>query len=162
MNRKWMYLVGFLLLVFVAFYVYKKYRVAPTIDLSQLNLSDLEGKPVTFDSFNGKKKLVLFSASWCPNCLMELKDIFSIRAELADVEILVISDEPLEVVNAFKESRNYPFTFLKLTRPFNEIGIYSIPVSYVVNTKQKVMKETVGYLDWKDPSTREHLKKLMD
>ena len=71
-------------------------------------------------------------------------------------------DEPLEKIMSFKEKTDYPFTFLKLTKGFNEIGIFSIPTSYIVNTKLEVKKETVGYLDWKDPSTAEHLVKLMD
>jgi hypothetical protein len=49
-----------------------------------------------------------------------------------------------------------------MNQSFNQIGIHSIPTSYVLNREQEVKKETVGYIDWKDASTREHLKKLMD
>lgn len=163
MNKKWIYALGLVIAAVVIFYLYKRYRVAPAINFNQLSLVDLDEQPVKFESFKGKKTVVCFSASWCGNCLEELRDINSIKAEhLADVEILVISDEPLERIISFKNRTAYPFTFLKMNQPFNDIGIHSIPTSYILNSKQEIMKETVGYLDWKDPSAREHLKKLME
>ena len=162
MNKKVIYLIAFLALAFAAFYMYQKYRVAPAVNFTQLSLTDLNGQPVQFSSFKGKKTVVCFSASWCPNCRVELKDINQVKGELPDVEILVISDEPLDVVNAFKEKMGYPFTFLKMNQSFNAIGINSIPVSYLFNINQEVKKESVGYLDWKDPSTLVHLKKIME
>lgn len=163
MNKKWINLLLLVIAGFIGFYFYNKYKVAPSIDFSKLSLVDLQEQPVTFESFKGKKLVVCFSASWCPNCLDELRELNEIKNnELKDVEVLVISDEPLEKIMSFKEKTDYPFTFLKLTKGFNEIGIFSIPTSYIVNTKLEVKKETVGYLDWKDPSTAEHLVKLMD
>jgi peroxiredoxin len=163
MNKKWIYALGLVITAVVIVYLYKHYRVAPAINFNQLSLVDLEGQPVKFESFKGKKTVVCFSASWCGNCLEELRDINSVKAEhLADIDILVISDEPMEKIISFKNRTAYPFTFLKMNQSFNDISIHSIPTSYVLNTKQEIMKETVGYLDWKDPSTLEHLKKLME
>lgn len=163
MNKKWINLLFLVIAALVGFYFYNKYKVAPSIDFSKLTLVDLQEQPVKFESFKGKKLVVCFSASWCPNCLDELRELNDIKNnELKDVEVLVISDEPLEKIMSFKEKTNYPFIFLKLTKGFNEIGIFSIPTSYIVNTKLEVKKETVGYLDWKDASTAEHLVKLMD
>jgi peroxiredoxin len=137
--------------------------VAPEIDLNQLNLTDLDGHGIKLNTYTGKKVVLCFGASWCPNCIEELNDLKSLEpGELEDVEVLVISDEPLEKIAAFKEKRAYPFTFFKLNTPFSEIGIHSIPTSYLINTHFEIKKETVGYLNWKDPSTRNHLIKLMD
>ena len=163
MNKKWIYALGLVIAAVVIFYLYKHYRVAPAINFNQLSLVDLDEQPVKFENFKGKKTVVCFSASWCGNCLEELRDINSVKAEhLADVEILVISDEPIERIISFKNRTAYPFTFLKMNQTFNDIGIHSIPTSYILNTKLEIMKETVGYLNWKDPSTIEHLKKLME
>jgi peroxiredoxin len=163
MNKKWLFPGCLILVLCVAFYMYNKYHVAPGIQFNELSLSDLNGQPVKLESFKGKKLAVCFSASWCPNCLEELKDISSVKdKDYNDVEVIVISDEPLEKIIDFKERKGYPFTFLKLNQPFNAIGIYSIPTSYVINTKFEVMKESVGYVNWSDPSTAQHLKKLME
>lgn len=163
MNKKITTLIFILITLFVIFYFYNKYNVAPSIDFNKLNLTDLNEQPVNFNLFKGKKLVVCFSASWCPNCLVELKELNTIKPiNLNDVEVIVISDEPIEKITSFKEKTNYPFTFLKLKQSFNQIGIFSIPTSYILNTNLEVKKETVGYLDWKDPSTAEHLKKLME
>jgi peroxiredoxin len=163
MLKKWMYLLGLVIAVLIAFYAYRKYRIAPHIDLNALNLVSLEQQPVKMASFSGKKVIVCFSASWCGNCREELDVLASIKEkELSDVEIVVISDETLEKIRSFKEKHAYPFTFLKMDRSFNSIGINSIPTSYIINTRLNITKETVGYLNWQDPSTLQHLKKLME
>ncbi len=163
MNKRWIYLIILAVAGFIGFYFYNKYNSAPIIDFNKLTLFDLGQQPVKFESFKGKKLVVCFSASWCPNCLDEMREINDVKnTQLNDVEIVIISDEAIEKVISWKERTGYPFTFLKMNGHFNDIGIFSIPTSYIVNTKLEVKKETVGYLDWKDASTAEHLKKLME
>ena len=163
MSKKIIYPIGLIIAVFLAFFIYKKYRVAPTLNLTELSLSDLRGETVSLEQFRGKKIALCFGASWCVNCREELDVLKSIyKTDLSDVEIIVVSDESVEKIIRFKEKKEYPFTFLKMNKPFSEIGIYSIPTSYIVNTNLEVKKETVGYLNWEDPSTLQHLKKLME
>lgn len=158
-----MYIGGLAVAALLAFFLYKKYKIAPEINLEQLSLADLSGREVDLASYAGKKVVLCFGASWCPNCIEELNDLKSLNnGELDGVEILVISDEPVEKIMAFREKRSYPFTFLKLNTPFSSIGINSIPTSYLINSHFQIKKETVGYLNWKDTSTRQHLLKLMD
>mgnify|MGYP000982541419 CR=1 FL=1 len=158
-----LYLVLFVLSLLIGIYVYNKYRVAPGIVFPQLQLSSLDGTNVSFESYRGKKLLVCMGASWCGNCRVELKDLMKIKDEyLPDVEILVISDEPLPVIKQFKDSKSYPFTFLHLNTSFESIGVHSIPTSYILNKDLEVKKKTVGYLNWTDPSTAKHLYTLMD
>lgn len=163
MKNKWVYLVLVLVAAFVGFYMFQKYRVAPRLTLETLKLVDLDEKPVSMQSFKGQKVVLCFSASWCGNCREELETLTRVKAaeELSDVTILVISDEPVEKVRGLKE-KGYPFTFLKMQQSFSEIGIHAIPTSYILNKQLEVKKETVGYLNWKDPSTLQHLKKLME
>ncbi|MES2678759.1 MAG: TlpA disulfide reductase family protein [Bacteroidota bacterium] len=163
MSRKWVYALGLIVVALIALFYYNKYAVAPAIDFNKVNLVDLHEQPVKFDSFKGKKTIVCFSASWCPNCLNELRELNAIKdSQLQGVEIVVISDEPLDKILDFSERTAYPFTFLKLEQAFSQVGINSIPTTYLVNSRLEIKKETVGYIDWSDPSTCEHLKKLMD
>ena len=163
MSKKWIPPLILIIIALIAFFFYNKYAVAPTVDFKKLNLLDLKGQPLNFESFTGKKAIVCFSASWCGPCLNELKEINEIKdLQLKDIEVIMISDEPIEKIQAFRDYTQYPFTFLKLVQSFNQIGINSIPVSYLMNSKQEVKKETVGYINWADPSTSEHMKKLME
>lgn len=159
MLKKWTNLLLLLIAGIVALYFYNKYRVAPNIKLNQLDLVSESGQPFDFNSLKGKNLVVSFYASWCGNCLEELAAINKIKTrELNDVEIICITDEPMEKLISFKDKKAYPFLFLKLNKPFSEIGIYSIPVTYIVNKDLKIVKEQVGYIKWDDVSTLNHIK----
>ena len=163
MNNKLKYLILAVLVLLTALFFYNKYKVAPKVDFNKLTLFDTQGNPVKLSDYKGKKLVVSFGASWCPNCLDELQMINAIKEkELADVEIIVISDEDMERVQGFKERKGYPFTFLKMNQSFNSIGVNSIPTTYIVNTKFEISDESVGFIDWSDASTVEGIKKLME
>jgi thiol-disulfide isomerase/thioredoxin len=163
MPKKIVFALLIVIAAFVAFYFYTTYRVAPAVNFNALNLVDLDGQPVKMSDYKGKKLVVSFGASWCPNCIDELNTLKKIQAEkLQGIDIVVISDEELERVADFKARKLYPFTFLKMDKAFAEIGIHSIPTTYIFNTKAEVTKEEVGYIDWEDESTLAHLKALME
>jgi peroxiredoxin len=144
-------------------YFYNKYNVAPTIDIAKLDVVDQDTNKFDISSLKGKKVIVSFYASWCPNCIEELKVLNSIKNQkLSDVEVLAITDESIEKLVAFKNKTQYPFTFLTITAQFPEIGINSIPVTYLLNTKGEIVYNNVGYVEWNDESTLEHLKSLME
>ena len=163
MTKKYIFIAVLIITGLIGFYFYKKYNIPPSINFNKLELYDLKSRKINFNDFKGKKILVSFGASWCGNCIDELNTLKKIKdTNLADVEIICISDEDVETIAAWKDRKAYPFTFLKLNTNFNAVNIFSIPTSYIVNTKLEVVKETVGYIDWEDESTRNHLKKLME
>ena len=129
MSKKLIPVIAIALLAFSAFYLYTKYKVAPSIDVSKLQLHTLDGQAFDFTSLKGKKVILSFSASWCGNCIREMNTLKKIKeTEMQGIEIIIIDDEPMETVINFKEKREYPFTFLKLDQSFPSIGINSIPV----------------------------------
>lgn len=163
MTKKYIVIAVVAVLGFVGFYFYKKYNVPPTIDFTKLELYDLDTNKIDFNTFKGKKLIVSFGASWCPNCIDELNTLKKIKEKrLSGIEIICISDEDLETIVKWRKRKEYPFTFLKMNAPFNSAGVFSIPTTYILNTKLQVKDETVGYIDWENESTVEHLKKLME
>lgn len=163
MTGKLKYIIIAVLLLLAGLYFYKKYNVPPAVDFSKVILSDIEGNPVKFSDFKGKKTIVSFGASWCPNCIDEMNALKPIRnTSLADVEIIIISDEPLETIQHFKERKGYPFTFLRMEGGFNSIGVFSIPTTYLFNPNQEIREQSVGFIDWEDPSVVEGMKELME
>lgn len=165
MNAKKSYI---LLLIFIGglavLYFYNKYRVAPGIELARLQVTDERGSEFHIpDSIKGKKVILSFYASWCGDCLKELKNLDAAKnAELADVAVLAVTDESLDKLIAFKEKKQYPFTFLKLRQSFNELKVFSIPVVYLINAEGKIVYEHVGYVNWQDASTLNHMKSLLE
>lgn len=164
MTKKTTYIIIFIALFgVIGLYLFNKYRVAPPIEISKLNVVDQDTIKFDITSLKGKKVIVSFYASWCPNCIEELKVLNSIKnSKLADIEVLAITDESIEKLVAFKTKTQYPFTFLTLTGTFPQIGINSIPVTYLLNTKGEIVYNNVGYIEWKDESTLNHLKSLME
>lgn len=163
MNNKKIYTVLFIAIAsLIGLYYFNKYKVAPKIDIVKLDVVDSTGQKFDIQSLKGQKVIVSFYASWCRDCLKELKEINSIKEEkLSDVAVLAITDESLEKMTAFNANRQYPFTFLKLNKSFNDLKIYSIPTVYLLNTEGEVVYEHIGYVNWTDESTLNHLKSLM-
>jgi peroxiredoxin len=154
MKKKWWPLILFIVgLSIVLLYQYQKYRVEPGVDVFSLNYVDTAGKPVNLNIYKGKKMIFSFWGTWCGECLMELKQLNEVKKhDLQDVEIIAVSDEPLEVINNFIQKKKYPFTFLRFEKNIPQIGINAIPVNYLINSKGEVTYTKVGSIEWKDPS----------
>jgi thiol-disulfide isomerase/thioredoxin len=163
MKRRWIVPLVLVMAGILVFFVYSTYHAAPKINFNDLHLIGLNGQPASISDFSGKKLVITFGASWCGNCHDELRDILKVKQTgYPDVEFVVISDEPLEKVIAFKNRYDFPCTFLKMEGSFNSVGVQSIPTTYIMNRRQEVMKDAVGYIDWKDASTTQHLNKVME
>jgi peroxiredoxin len=162
MQKKYIYLALMVIVALVMLYYYNQYSRAPKVNFAALKLTDVNGQTFDFNTMKGKKLIVSFYASWCGNCIDEMRDLAKVKdIELGDVEVICISDEPIEKVISFKENHNYSYTFLKMDQNFNEIGVMSIPVNYLLNSKGEIVHEEVGAIQWDDPSTLNHMKRLL-
>lgn len=164
MSKKTTYQILIIAIVaLVGLYFYNKYNVAPSIQVDKLEILNQDNTKFDIHSLKGKKVIISFYASWCPNCIDELKVLNTIKNEkLSDIEILAITDESMDKLISFKNRKQYPFTFLKLNASFPEIGIASIPTTYLLNTKGEIVYNKVGYIEWDDESNLNHLKSLME
>ncbi len=163
MNKKIFYIIFFAITCIIGLIIFNKYRVAPTINISQLDLTDQNAQKFDINSLKGKKIILSFYASWCPNCIEELSVLHKIKKQkLSDIEVVAVTDESLEKLIVFKNKKQYPFTFLKLTSSFSSFGIASIPTTYLINTKGDIVYNKVGYIHWDDESNLNHLKTLME
>lgn len=161
MEKKWIYALLAVFAGLIILFYYDKYKVPPSLDLTKLEIVTETEQPFNMSQLKGKKLIVSFYASWCGNCIQELREINKIKnTELKDIEVICLTDEPIEKLIEFKERTAYPFMFLKLKKQFQQIEIYSIPVTYIVNEKLEVVEEYLGYIDWEDPSTLNHIKSL--
>jgi peroxiredoxin len=163
MNNKWISIAAFVIAVFLIFFLYRKYRVAPEINFSELRLSTLNGSEVNLKEASPGSTILSFGASWCGSCVKELRELSEVTQQFGSgVKVIVISDESTEKIKSFSQRHSPEFLFLKLDRSFAEIGINSIPTTYIIDEDFKVRKKVVGYINWKDPSTMHHLKSLME
>jgi peroxiredoxin len=152
-KKFWIPALVALLLILVLLYQYQKYRVAPKQDIVNMVCNDTLGKPINVSSFKNKKIILTFFATWCGDCLREMKQLDeTMKNNLKDVQVIAISDEPMEKITHFAQKKKYNYTFLQLPKPFATIDIYAIPVTYLINTKGEVIYSKVGAINWKDPA----------
>ena len=164
MSKKNTYIILVLaILGVVGLYFFNKYNVPPVLKVAQLDVMDEHSEKFNIAALKGKKVIVSFYASWCPACREELEVLNKIQEQkLGGIEILAITDEGIEKLMDFKQKKQYPFTFLTLNAPFSTIGINSIPMTYLLNTKGEIVYNKLGYIEWDDEATLEHLTGLMD
>lgn len=161
MSRKYSGYLLVLMILGAVIYLYLHFRTAPDVTFASLPLSDLKGQPAQLPR-NGKPVVVMFGASWCGPCRKEL-DVMSRIGEryMHDVNLVFITDEDLPTAEGLQGLTASFIRVLKLNKPFSELGIYSIPTSYLLNAKGELQDKHTGYIQWDDPSARAHQRRLM-
>lgn len=161
MSRKYSSYLLVILVLGVVIYLYQHFRSAPDVTFEALPLTDLKGQPASLPT-NGKPVVVMFGASWCGPCRKELDVISRIGDRyMHDVNIVFITDEDLPTAEGLQGLTASFVKVLKLNKPFSDLGIYSIPTSYLLNAKGELVEKHTGYIQWDDLSARAHQRKLM-
>ena len=110
-------------------------------------------KTITLENLRGKVVLINFWATWCGPCRMEIPDFNELYKKYNDkgLEILSISiSDSYEQLIKFKNAYNmfYPILYgdqkvmMKIQREYG--GIYSIPMSFLVNKKGEIIRVYPG------------------
>jgi peroxiredoxin len=158
-KNKGVFAIFILLAAFVGFYFYKKYKVAPNILTSRLELQERPDKTFSMSQLDGKAYILTFYASWCKDCIKEMPGINdAVNNELKHLPVYAITDESFEKLEDFRSNHNYSFIFLKLNKAFKAYDINAIPTTYIFGKNGEVIFNHVGYVDWSDKSFIEHIK----
>jgi peroxiredoxin len=118
-------------------------------------VTDLAGKESKLSDYRGKDVMLVFWATWCPPCRMEIPHLKELKkAVSADkVAILAITYEEPEMVKKFVAGNkiDYPVVLEKgtLPAPFGVKRIYQtsgIPCSFFVNPDGQIKLATSGLM----------------
>ena len=116
--------VGLVLaLLSMGIFIYQRYRVAPSLLLPEIQLSDLQGNSVKPAS--GKPTLLIFFGTWCRDCRKQLPVLAKLEAELKNknIQVILVSDEENAVLQDFSSSIPLSFQLCKLKGSFKENNI---------------------------------------
>ena len=101
-------------------------------------VSDIEGLRHRLSDYRGRDVLVVFWATWCPACKMEIPHLIELREIFDEDElaILAISNETAEHLRQFAASAaiNYsvvPLGDASLSSPFGDVR--SIPTTFFID-----------------------------
>ena len=114
-------------------------------------LTDISGKQHKLSDYRGKNVMIIFWATWCLPCLIEMPHLIALRNIINEdkLAMLAISNENSALVKKFVENKkmNYP-VFSSDTRampsPFNRIR--GIPCSFFIDPRGKIKLATEGLL----------------
>ena len=138
------------------------------------NLSDLESlqfktsfvdlyqKHVDLSVFKEGKIVVSYWATWCGPCIKEMPSIKRAEKILEDYgyTFLLVSDETITKISKFKNERNFDFNFLKSSKSFETLGVYSMPTSYIFDENGNIIETIVGAIEWDSEEMITKLKML--
>jgi peroxiredoxin len=118
------------------------------------SLKDIAGSTVNLSAYENKVILLEFWATWCPPCKASVPELIEIQKRYEAKEFTVIGisvDHAQNLSNHLNEfSRAYHINYPVLignddvARKYN---VTSIPVSFLIDKKGKIINSYVGYTD---------------
>jgi thiol-disulfide isomerase/thioredoxin len=117
-----------------------------------LDVSDLDGKPISLEDTKGKIVLLNFWATWCGPCRAEIPDLIELqnkyKDQLAIIALATDEDEPGEVKKfAQKHGINYRIGMATDPLRIKYGGIPALPTSFILDTQGRVVQKHIGLND---------------
>ena len=119
------------------------------------SIEDIDGKTHKLSDYLGRNVVVVFWATWCPACNLEIPHLIELRKTLTDdkLAILAISNEEPERLKQFVESKGINYTIASLgdsplPKPFADVT--SIPTTFFIDPEGKIKFAAVGLVSLAD------------
>ncbi len=119
------------------------------------SVEDIDGKTHKLSDYRGRNVVVVFWATWCPACNLEIPHLIELRKILAEdkLAILAISNEEPERLKKFAELKGINYTVASLSdsplpEPFADVT--SIPTTFFIDPEGKIKFAAVGLVSLVD------------
>ena len=130
------------------------------------NLSSIDGKSVSLESFKGKFVLLNFWATWCAPCRKEMPSMNNLHRQLSSkgLEVVGIHVGPsLAGVKKFLTDIPVDFTILiDKDMGLSSYGVRGLPTTYLINPEGKLIYSATGEREWDSPEVIEFLIDVID
>lgn len=126
-------------------------------------LLDLNSKQTNFSSAHGKITIVNLWATWCPPCVAEMPSLQKLYDKYGDqLAFYFVSNEKPETISRFLKAKNYNFpAYIPASNYPKEFESNSLPTTYVLDQKGKIIMEEVGAHDWFSSSFQKKIDELL-
>jgi len=120
----------------------------------EFTLTDLAGNQHKLSDYRGKDVIVIFWATWCGPCRMEIPELIQLRNTISkdSLAMLAISNEEPALVKTFADQQKINYTVFStqqdLPAPFNLVN--AIPCSFFIDPQGVIKLATVGLLQLSD------------
>lgn len=154
-------LISGILLPFIFIYwlhsTFIQLSTVDSIDLSKIEIIDLNNQPISLHSF--QDKIIFFNiwATWCKPCIAEIPFIQNAKIALnSDSCIFILaSEEELSTVVNFKNKQTDDLMYVKILKDKNNQFSKILPLTYFIKNN-KVLYNKIG--TWE--STEDIVKKM--
>ena len=118
----------------------------------EFSLQDIQGKSYKLSDFLGRKVVLVFWASWCPDCRAEVPELKALQASANPEKVAFVSvsfDRTLEALRTYVNENYLPGVQLfdpagkKESRVAADYGVKWIPSLYLIDETGKVELGTV-------------------
>ena len=134
----------------------------PGETLSQLKLTDLEGKRLNLADFAGKPVFLNFWATWCGPCVSEMGSIEQASKQFKkDIIFLAVSNESPALIRSYVRKNNFTFTFARLEGSYLDAYVVALPTTMLLDRKGKLVEEIEGFRNWSSANSMEKLNALV-
>lgn len=131
---------------------------APTAN-EDLNLTDLDGRPVSLAAYAGRPLWIVFWATWCPACQREMPDLIAAyRRHAADglVVLAINAQESADVVREHVSANRipYPVALDPTSAAKDAYAVLGLPTHYFIDRNGIVRDRAFGRLSSDDMEVR--------
>ena len=125
-------------------------KVAP-----DFTVTDTDGAEHSLRDYRGRNVLVVFWATWCPACNVEIPHLIELRKQFNenDLAILAMSNETAEHLKQFVAAKGINYSVVPLgasALPEPYAGVRSIPTSFFIDKQGKIKLAAVGMVSLED------------
>ena len=122
----------------------------------ELNVTTLQGKPMSLAALQGKPVLVTFWATTCPGCIKEMPHLVELYKELGPqgLEIIGIAMDydPEDQVRTMVAQKQVPYSIAidkdgSAARAFG--GVSLTPTTFLIDPRGRIVQYKLGEMDMK-------------
>lgn len=120
----------------------------------EFTVTDVNDREHSLNSYRGKNVLVVFWATWCPACKLEVPHLIELRKQIGEEElaIIAISNESPERLESFVSNNGINYSVASATNvlpsPFGDVT--SIPTTFFIDRKGQIRLVAVGLVELDD------------
>lgn len=135
---------------------YRKYKVAPELELSAIEMVTLQGEPANLAQLHtGKNILLTYFATWCGPCHAEVAPMEAARPLLESNGFVLVhaSDEDADKIVSFASKNPSGIVYYRSAVALENLGVHTYPTHFVFDKKGQLRFKQTDPLQWQNPAT---------
>ena len=134
-------LLGIVLLAaIIGFYAYRKMNTIPDLNLSEIQIQDLNGLPLNLADRHEKPLVINFWSTTSKASYENLQQFSkAFKNYGGKANFFMVSDEESEKITVYKTTSMLPFFFIRSLKPIEDYSIGNVPATYFFDAKRKLV-----------------------